>query len=76
MPQASRCPRCQLGFNCGAEHIATCACRSVGLSATLRSRLADNYRRCLCVGCLTELARLEAQDDVPAPSGSAQPTTS
>jgi hypothetical protein len=52
----ARCPRCGSAFHCGANDPTPCACASLTLDAELLRTLRERYDRCLCVGCLAQLA--------------------
>ncbi|HEY1090168.1 MAG TPA: cysteine-rich CWC family protein [Burkholderiaceae bacterium] len=64
-----RCPRCSGSFHCGATD-AHCDCFDLKLSDALREQLKKDYEYCLCVACLRELARQEAEPSSSHPTGS------
>ena len=63
-PVNANCPRCGGPFRCGVsdEH---CACFDLQISPALREHVASRYDGCLCIGCLRELNRAEAQTQNP-----------
>ncbi len=60
-PPQDTCPRCGKAFVCGAAGPAPCPCAGVTLSAALQAQLRRQYSGCLCLVCLSELARAEAE---------------
>lgn len=56
LPDNARCPRCGGDFRCGVND-GHCACFGLQLGEALRQRIAAQYSECLCVRCLTALAR-------------------
>ncbi len=56
----ARCARCGGGFHCGVHDAQPCACATLSLSPALLARLQQDYRGCLCLGCLQSLARADA----------------
>ncbi|MDC8784758.1 cysteine-rich CWC family protein [Roseateles koreensis] len=56
------CPRCGGGFHCGARD-ARCACCDMKLSEALLKQLSQQYERCLCLRCLTELQAVEQRSE-------------
>ncbi|MET0209755.1 MAG: cysteine-rich CWC family protein [Burkholderiaceae bacterium] len=71
-PEDTACPRCGGGFHCGVND-GHCACFGLRLSDTLKATLSARYPdRCLCVGCLAELAAREPGDE-PGKSASGHP---
>ncbi|MDM4766584.1 cysteine-rich CWC family protein [Pelomonas sp. SE-A7] len=54
------CPRCGGPFHCGAAD-ARCDCFDLKLDEALRSELARQYQGCLCLSCLRELKRQQAE---------------
>ena len=61
-PAPDSCPRCAGAFTCGRDGPAPCTCGTLTLSPALLARLQQQYRACLCLPCLRELAAAE-----PAP---------
>ncbi len=60
-PLDVRCPRCGVGFECGAN-AGHCACFGIRLTEGLREQLTRDYPdRCLCLRCLGELIDADAQ---------------
>ena len=59
MPEASTCPRCGGGFDCGARD-GHCACFELTLSAAQQAAIAARWQGCLCLRCLRAL-----QDEPP-----------
>ena len=53
---SDRCPRCGGGFHCGANDPAPCACTGLKLDAALLAELRAQFKGCLCLDCLRELA--------------------
>jgi len=53
------CPRCAQPFICGASS-SRCDCFELQLSTALRTRLAEQYDRCLCLACLRQLQEQDA----------------
>jgi len=62
MPEASTCPRCGGGFDCGAKD-GHCACFELTLSAEQQVAIAARWQGCLCLRCLRAL-----QDEPPVPA--------
>lgn len=56
-PGQAACERCGGAFHCGVQGPVPCACTGVQLTAAHRQALGLHYRHCLCIGCLTEIAR-------------------
>lgn len=50
------CPRCSGSFHCGVDDTTPCPCSTLKLSADLLAQLRQQYRGCLCLRCLAELA--------------------
>ncbi|MBX3605527.1 MAG: cysteine-rich CWC family protein [Piscinibacter sp.] len=57
----ARCPRCGGAFHCGANDPGPCACTTLKVDAKTLARLAAEYRGCLCLRCLAELAESARQ---------------
>ena len=55
-----RCARCGGAFHCGMADDGPCACTGVTLDAATLSDLQQRYSGCLCLRCLTALARGES----------------
>ena len=53
---SDRCPRCGGGFRCGANDPTPCACTGLKLDAALLADLRAQFKGCLCLDCLRELA--------------------
>ena len=51
-----RCPRCAGGFHCGANDAAPCACTELKLDTATLAQLRQQFKGCLCLSCLRELA--------------------
>jgi hypothetical protein len=66
----SRCPRCGNAFHCGVHDTAPCACAALELDAATLAALRQHYQGCLCVDCLSLLARVGtlARPDPTTPS--------
>lgn len=62
---ADRCPRCGQAFNCGVAGARPCACTTLTLSPALQAHLRATWTGCLCLDCLTQLARADAGAEVP-----------
>lgn len=62
----TRCPRCGAAFHCGANAPGPCACTTLKLDTAMLARLAAQYRGCLCLGCLGELAGAPGPGHAPA----------
>ncbi|WP_431101743.1 cysteine-rich CWC family protein [Roseateles noduli] len=61
------CPRCGGGFHCGVDD-GWCACFGTRLGEGLKRELAARWPdQCLCLRCLTELARDDPDSHVPDP---------
>ncbi len=59
------CPRCGGGFHCGVDE-GWCACFGTRLGESLKRELAERWPdRCLCMRCLSELARDDPDSHVP-----------
>ena len=56
-----RCPRCGGGFHCAANQASACACASVSLDAATLAALRRRYATCLCLRCLAQLAKADAE---------------
>ena len=56
--RAAVCPRCGMGFPCGAQRPAAlpCDCAAVTLDPGQRAILAQRWQTCLCPACLRKLA--------------------
>lgn len=52
----TRCPRCGGPFHCSAADPGPCACTTLRLAPALLAQLAAQYRGCLCLACLAEIA--------------------
>jgi hypothetical protein len=50
------CPRCGGGFHCGANDPAPCACTALKLDAATLAELRAQFKGCLCLNCLRDLA--------------------
>ena len=50
------CPRCGGSFRCGANEPAPCACTSLKLDAATLADLRRQFKGCLCLNCLREMA--------------------
>ncbi|RVT86288.1 cysteine-rich CWC family protein [Inhella crocodyli] len=68
MPEASTCPRCGGGFDCGARD-GHCACFELTLSAEQQAALAARWEGCLCLRCLRALQDEAPVSAPPAASG-------
>jgi hypothetical protein len=66
MPEASTCPRCGGGFDCGAKD-GQCACFALRLSAEQQAALAARWQGCLCLRCLQAVAAGGPLDQADAP---------
>jgi len=53
----SRCARCGAAFHCGAADATPCACSSLKLDAATLAQLRASFTGCLCMACLSALAR-------------------
>jgi len=63
--QASdRCPRCGGGFHCGANDAAPCACTALQLGVATLADLRRQFKGCLCLNCLSEIAALQEPTEV------------
>lgn len=51
------CPRCGQPFHCGADDPAPCPCTTFTLDAGTLAMLDREYRGCVCLRCLAELAQ-------------------
>ena len=65
----ARCPRCGQAFCCGLSAPGPCECTTVALSAALQARLRAQFQGCLCMECLRELIRAEADAGPPPEAG-------
>jgi hypothetical protein len=54
------CPRCGQAFRCGIDDQAPCPCTGVRLSVAQLSAIRASFDDCLCVDCLSSIARGEA----------------
>ncbi len=61
---SDRCPRCGGGFHCGANDPTPCACTGVPLAAATLDELRQQFKGCLCLNCLSEIAALQAPTEV------------
>ncbi len=68
MPEASTCPRCGGGFDCGAKD-GHCACFELSLSAEQQAALAARWQGCLCLRCLRDFQAPQEESPAPAPRG-------
>jgi hypothetical protein len=50
------CPRCEQAFRCGVDDAGRCPCTTLQLDGPTLAALNREYRGCLCVRCLAELA--------------------
>lgn len=64
----SRCPRCGGAFHCGANDAGPCACTTLQLAPATLARLAAQYRGCLCLRCLGEIAAADQPGSAPGPT--------
>jgi len=53
----SRCARCGAPFHCGVNDTEPCACSTLQLDAATLAALRARFTGCLCVACLSGLAR-------------------
>ena len=67
-PADARCPRCARRFHCGIDDPQPCACTTLHLSTDTLAALRARYDGCLCLACLSELARIEDGTASAAPS--------
>ena len=51
----STCERCFNSFSCRAEDIINCECRTVTINPEVSNLLAENYKGCLCMECLSAI---------------------
>lgn len=64
-PSNACCPRCGGAFHCGAADAGPCACMTVRLDSAQLRALDRRFCGCLCLACLTELARAPATQAPP-----------
>ena len=50
------CPRCGGGFSCGMKGPGPCPCTTVALAPELLEALPAQFKGCLCLNCLQQLA--------------------
>jgi hypothetical protein len=62
----SLCPRCGGGFHCSVDDPQPCACSSLKLDAAALAALRSQFTGCLCLACLSTLARVAC--DAPSTS--------
>ncbi len=51
------CAKCSQQFECEAENIDTCHCRTIKLNAKQLVLLSERYNNCLCNECLKLIAK-------------------
>jgi hypothetical protein len=61
------CPRCGQAFRCGVDDPGPCPCTRLDLEAPALAALNRDYRGCLCLRCLEEIAAAPATP--PSASG-------
>jgi len=66
--ETDRCPRCGGGFHCGVNDVAPCPCTTITLNPQQLAELRQRYSGCLCLRCLAEIQRGEAQPEMRAAS--------
>ena len=49
------CNRCHTEFECNAENIETCHCKTIKLTEASLRRIIELYNDCLCAKCLQEI---------------------
>ena len=54
-----RCPRCGGGFHCGVNDAEPCTCTGLKLDAAMLAGLRAQFKGCLCLACLREIAALQ-----------------
>lgn len=59
--KALHCESCGNEFSCGAEN-ENCWCFDYELSEQTLSNIRENYSKCLCSTCLTNLINSNSQD--------------
>lgn len=64
-----RCPRCGGAFHCGVDDAQPCPCTTIKLDGATLAALERQYRGCLCLRCLAELAPQGAARLPTSPSG-------
>jgi hypothetical protein len=68
------CPRCGGVFHCGVNEPMPCACGQFKLSAATTQMLREQFSRCVCMACLSQLQTSQLQ--TPAPSDEKKPAQS
>ncbi len=54
------CPRCGGSFECKVNNPVHCQCAGVTLSKVVLENLRAQFRDCLCIRCLREMAHADA----------------
>lgn len=55
--ESKECGNCSGQFECKPENIAECECSEVKLSEEAKKKLAEDFKDCVCSGCLRSIAR-------------------
>lgn len=56
----TNCPRCGQPFRCGVDDAGPCPCTTIALEAPALAALNREYRGCLCLSCLAQIAAAPA----------------